>query len=453
MRRVLTGLAVALFLMAGCGCSLSSPAVAAPAKQPAEAAPAQAPAKPQPSKFDALRRFGQVLDIVERSYVRDVGQGELVDGAIKGMLQGLDPHSSFLTAEEYKDMQEQTSGEFFGIGVEISMENGQVVVMSPIEDTPAFKAGMKAGDIILTINGQTTQEMALQDVVSRIRGPKGTKVDVTVLHPGSREPVSMSLVRGAIPILSVKSKRFEDGYYWIRITRFSERTTDELLEALDDAAKESKASGGIRGLVLDLRNNPGGLLNQAVSVSDVFLSSGPIVSIRGRKDGMGHVYTAEAQPTDVHAPVVVLINAGSASASEIVAGALKDQHRALIAGERSFGKGSVQNIIPLADGAGLKLTVALYYTPNDISIQAEGVKPDIEVPFVEPVKQENDRFMLREADLNRHIEVKGAAGQDKKDGAPKTEDQQMHDQLARDNQLRMALQLVKGLPAMQQIKN
>ncbi len=444
MRRIISCCLMVLMLVAACGCSLPGPASAAPASKDEKK-----PSKPPVSKFDALRRFGQVLDIVERSYVRDVAQSELVDGAIKGMLQGLDPHSTFLTVEEYRDMQEMTSGEFYGIGVEITMENGQVVVMSPIEDTPAFKAGMKTGDIILTIDGQSTQEMSLQDVVARIRGPKGSKVQLTILHPGGGDPMTISLTRASVPIISVKSRPFEDGYYWVRVTRFSERTTDELLDALKTADKQSR--GGLKGIVLDLRNNPGGLLNQAVSVSDVFLRQGPIVSIRGREGTQSHVYSAENQPTDVHVPLVVLINAGSASASEIVAGALKDHHRALICGERSFGKGSVQNIIPLADGAGLKLTVALYYTPNDISIQAAGVTPDIEVPFEEPVKQERDRLLLREADLNRHIESGRQPAKKKEGDSP--DGQQMSEVLARDNQLRMALQFVKGLPSLQQIKN
>ena len=450
MQQRLAGLFMSLLLVALCGCSMPGPVGAAPVDKTEKAAKAGSGDKQPLSKFDALRRFGQVLDIVERSYVNDIGQGELVDGAIKGMLQGLDPHSSFLSAQEYKEMQETTSGEFFGIGVEIAMENGQVTVVTPIEDTPAFEAGMKTGDIILTIDGQTTQEMSLQDVVSRIRGPKDTKVELSILHSNAREPITLSLTRGAIPIISVKSKKFEDGYYWIRVTRFSEKTTDELMDALKAAARESEETG-IKGIVLDLRNNPGGLLNQAVSVSDAFLREGTIVSIKGRSEVTERVYTAEAQPTDVNAPMVVLINAGSASASEIVAGALKDQHRAVIVGERSFGKGSVQNIIPLADGSGLKLTVALYYTPNNISIQAEGVSPDIEIPFEAPSdKDKENRFLLREADLNRHLENDSSKDTS---SARQSEDKQMKEQLAKDNQLRMALQIVKGLPNIQAIRN
>jgi len=399
---------------------------------------------------EALKRFSQVLDLVEELYVKDVKQGELINGALKGMLQGLDPHSSFMNVTEYKEMQENTTGEFFGVGIEISLENGMVIVVTPIEDTPAFRAGIQAGDTILTIDGQATQELSLQEVVSRIRGPRGSEVKLTILHKNAKEPQTVSIVRDAIPLVSVKSKKLEDGYYWVRLTRFSERTTEELREALNDAEKASKGNGGLKGLVLDLRNNPGGLLDQAVSVSDMFLQQGDIVSIKGRRSDTDRVYKAKTQSGDVRVPMVVLINAGSASASEIVAGALRDQKRALILGERSFGKGSVQNIIPLSDGSGIKLTVALYYTPNGSSIQAEGIAPDLEVLF-EPPKEDKDaqRFLLREKDLNRHLEN----GKDSKKDSKSKDADEVREQLARDNQLRMALQMVKTLPTLSQIKN
>ncbi len=422
------------------------------------------------SKFDSLKRFSQVLDLVERFYVRDTPRKDLINGAIKGMLQGLDPHSTFMTPEEYKDMQETTSGEFFGVGIEISMENNQVTVVTPIEDTPAFRAGLKSGDIILSINGQSTQELSLQDVVSRIRGPKGTEVELLIMHSESKSPQTVRIVRDAIPLISVKSRQLEDGYYWIRLTRFSERTTNELA----DAVKEANKKGNIKGIVLDLRNNPGGLLDQAVSVSDMFLKDGVIVSMRGKQESSAREYKAKDQKTDVHAPMVVLVNAGSASASEIVAGALRDQKRALIIGERTFGKGSVQNIIALSDGSGLKITVALYYTPNGSSIQAEGIVPDIEVPF-EPVKAEdkkNSRLMMREKDLNRHLEST-AVSKDSKSPVEKPQEKSLEkstgssvatddkssktgdvaEQLQKDNQLRMALQFVKNLPKMREIRN
>ncbi|MBO4314206.1 MAG: S41 family peptidase [Desulfovibrio sp.] len=412
----------------------------------------QAPAAEQKmDKFEALKRFSQVLDLVERHYVKEVSQSDLINGAVRGMLQGLDPHSTFMNAEEYKEMQETTSGEFCGVGIEISMENSQVVVVTPIEDTPAFRAGLQAGDIILSINGQPTQELSLQEVVSRIRGPKGTEVELTLLHSEAKTPQTVRIVRDSIPLVSVKSKKLEDGYYWVRVTRFSERTTDELKAALAQAVKDCKDAGGLKGIVLDLRNNPGGLLDQAVSVSDAFLQTGTIVSIKGRSPHSERVYEAHAQSDDVRVPMVALINAGSASASEIVAGALRDQKRALIIGERSFGKGSVQNIIPLADGSGLKLTVALYYTPNGSSIQAEGIVPDVEVLYEAPKTEDADkqRLLLREKDLNRHLEN----AKDKKDKKAKDKKDEGKEQLARDNQLRMALQLVKGLPRMRDIKD
>lgn len=419
-----------------------TPAAAATASR-TQAAPAELDAK-----YEALRRFSQVLDLVEHNYVREVKDTDLINGALKGMLQSLDPHSTFMTAEEFKEMHENTAGEFFGVGIEITLDNGQVTVLSPIDDTPAFKAGVQAGDIILSINGQPTQELSLQEVVSRIRGPKGTEVELTLLHTNAKAPKTVRIVRDAIPLISVKSRKLEDGYYWVRLSRFADPTCDELRKALKEAARQCEKTGGIKGIVLDLRNNPGGLLDQAVDVSDMFLSSGDIVSIKGRTEQTRRIYKARKQDDDVTAPVVVLINAGSASASEIVAGALRDQKRALIVGERSFGKGSVQNLIPLPDNSGIKITIALYYTPNGSSIQAEGIVPDVEVPFVPPQDKDKEdaRFLVREKDLNRHLE-----NSKKETGASKN-DEEVRQQLERDNQLRMALSLVKSLPRMSTIR-
>lgn len=412
---------------------------------PVLAAAASAP----DAKYEDLRRFSQVLDLVERNYVKDVSRADLINGALKGMLSALDPHSTFMTPEEYKEMHENTAGEFFGVGIEMTLENGQVTVLTPIDDTPAFRAGVQPGDLILSINGQPTQELSLSEVASRIRGPKGTEVELTLLRTNSKTPHTVRIVRDAIPLVSVKSRKLEDGYYWVRLSRFAEPTSDELRKALAQAVKDSKKDG-LRGIVLDLRNNPGGLLDQAVEVSDMFLSSGDIVSIKGRDNAMQRVYTARQQPDDMaDVPLVVLINAGSASASEIVAGALRDHKRALIVGERSFGKGSVQNLIPLMDKSGLKLTVALYYTPNGSSIQAEGIVPDVDVPFEAPREQdkETERFLVREKDLNRHLENSKQSGQGKDKAA-----NEGREQLERDNQLRMALNLVKSLPRMRNIK-
>lgn len=442
--RILASSCLFIFMLTLCGCGAHA---ASPTTAPA---PKKEAPKEKLSKYDASRRFSQVLDLVQRNYVKDVTQIELINAAVKGMLQGLDPHSTFMTTDEYKEMQETTSGEFVGVGIEISMENGQVVVVAPIEDTPAFRAGLQSGDVILSIDGQPAQELSLQEVVSRIRGAKGTEVELGILHSDAKTPQTVRITRDAIPLISVKSKPLEDGYYWVRLTRFSEKTTNELKAALSQAAKDAKAQGGMKGIVLDLRNNPGGLLDQAVSVADIFLKEGDIVSIKGREDANQRTYSAKKQADDIDLPLVVLVNAGSASASEIVAGALRDQKRALILGERSFGKGSVQNIIPLPDGSGLKLTVALYYTPNGSSIQAEGIVPDVEVVFEPPRAEDKDnpRLLLREQDLNRHLEN----GKDKKSTKAKTVKDEGKEQLARDNQLRMGLQMVKSLPKIQEIK-
>lgn len=401
--------------------------------------------------YESLRRFSQVLDMVEQYYVKDVTQRDLIDGALKGMLQGLDPHSTLLSTKEFQEMQESTSGEFFGVGVEITTENGQVLVVSPIEDTPGYKAGLRAGDIIVAIDGQYTLEMSLSEAATRMRGKRGTEVELLVLHKGAQQPVTMRVKRDAIPVISVKARQLEPGYHWIRLTRFSGRTTQELLDALKDA----KSKGEIKGIVLDLRNNPGGLLDQSVSVSDAFLKNGVIVSMRGRDASSERTYTAKVQATDVSAPVVVLVNAGTASAAEIVAGALHDQKRALILGERTFGKGSVQNIIPMPDGTGLKLTVALYYTPSGTSIQAEGIVPDFEIPWEAPKTPDAmSGLSLREQDLNRHLEKGGAqpgdtAAKGKDKAAEK--DAETKAIMAQDNQLRMALQFVKTLPALREL--
>lgn len=398
------------------------------------------------SRYDALKRFSQILDLVERYYVEDVPHKDLMNGAIKGMLQDLDPHSTFLSTDEFKEMQEATSGEFFGIGIEIMPENGHLSVVSPIEDTPAHKAGLKAGDIILAVDGTPTLEMTTQEAVSRIRGPKGSEVTLLILQRGAQEPREVVIERDAIPLLSVKSEMLEPGYAWIRLTRFSERTTADLLDALKKLNKKTP----LKGIVLDLRNNPGGLLDQAVSVSDVFLRDGTIVSIRGRDKSSVREFNATSQETDVSIPVVVLVNAGSASASEIVAGALQDHKRGLILGENTFGKGSVQNVIPLSDGSGLKLTVALYYTPEGRSIQAEGIVPDIIVPLELPREEDGGKQgigMMREKDLFHHLEN----GKNAK--AKQTEQsKEAKEMLEKDNQLRMALQFAKQLPVLRQIQ-
>lgn len=389
-------------------------------------------------RYEPLKRFSQVLDMVERYYVRDVTRNELVEGAVRGMLQELDPHSSFMDKEEFEEMQVSTSGEFSGIGIEISMRNGQLVVVSPIEDTPAYEAGLKSGDVIIEIDGEPTEGISLIDAVRKIRGKKGSAVKLTVLHKDTKTPDRVNIVRDTIPIISVKSEVLENGYGYLRITRFNEHTTDELHEALT----KIKKAGPLKGVVLDLRNNPGGLLDQAVSVCDTFLADGMIVYIQGKDPNSRKDYVARKQSDDLNVPMVVLINAGSASASEIVAGAMQDHHRALLIGDPTFGKGSVQTIIPLADGGGMKLTTALYYTPSGRSIQAEGIQPDMNIPLADP---QDNPLVVRESDLNKHLENNGNG---KKKKSAKDDDQErVRKMLETDNQLRIGLQLVKKQPA------
>ena len=406
--------------------------------------------------YDSLRRFSQILDMVEQYYVNEVSHKELLDNALKGMLENLDPHSTLMTEKEFQEMQENTSGEFFGVGIEITMQNNQVLVVSPIEDTPGHRAGLRAGDIIVAVDGEFTMDMTLNEVVSKMRGKRGTDVELQVLHKDSSKPVTMKITRDAIPLVSVKSRELEPGYWWIRLTRFSGHTAEDLAEAL----KKAKAKGEIKGIVLDLRNNPGGLLDQSVEVADMFLRDGDIVSMRGRDAQRAQVFKARPQADDVDSPMVVLVNAGSASASEIVAGALRDRKRALILGEQTFGKGSVQNLIPLSDGTGLKITVARYYTPSGKSIQAEGIKPDFEIAWEAPREEEAPAFSVREKDLRRHLEQQKAKKDDAKKADSKDEKkdkdakdaEDVKDMIDRDNQLRLALQFVKTLPVLKELQ-
>ena len=426
---------------------LSTPLVAGAQGKDRKNPPAPETSAPALSNQDteALRRFSMILDMVENNYVEEKERKEIVDGAIKGMLQSLDPHSVYLSPEEYTEMMESNTGEFYGIGIEISAENGQVTIVAPIEDTPADRAGLKSGDLILAVDGRPTQDMTSQETVSSIRGPKNTTVELLIMSKDANAPRTVKIVRDAIPMTSVKIRELEEGYYWIRITRFIGRTNEELSDALRSVAKK----GEIKGIVLDMRNNPGGLLDQSIYVSDMFLNDGVIVSVRGRTPKTNRTYSANAQAGDVVAPMVVLINSGSASASEIVAGALKDHNRALLVGEQTFGKASVQDVIAMPDGSGIKLTVARYYTPSGLSIQADGVAPDIEVPFEAPVEKDPNApsWQIREQNLAHHLENENGS----KDNA-KPIDQEVVKFLEQDNQLRMALQLVKGLPRFREVK-
>lgn len=391
-------------------------------------------------RYEPLKNFSRVMDLIEKTYVNDVEREDLVEGAIQGMLQNLDPHSGYLDKEALQDMQDETSGKFTGVGIEITMQNGRLTVVSPVEDTPAFEAGLESGDIILEIDGESTQDISIMDAVHKIRGPKGSEVELTILHQDASKPERITLTRDVIPMQSVKTEVMEPGYLYVRITNFNEKTTRDVRQGLEEKGED------LKGLVLDLRNNPGGLLDQAVSVADLFLSQGKLVYTKGKVEQAKMEFNAKDEKSDIKAPMVVLINAGTASASEIVAGAIQDHHRGLIVGVPSFGKGSVQTVIPLPDGAGIKLTTAKYYTPNGRSIQAEGIEPDINLPF-NPVEegQEDSIFRtLREKDLSRHLE-----GRNEDEGSKDEDDGQVtkiEQRLQKDNQLQLALQLVKSLP-------
>ncbi len=358
--------------------------------------------------YDSLKLFTDVLQEIEENYVDEVDAEELIHNAIKGMVGNLDPHSTFMPPEAFDELQDDTKGEFGGIGIVISLKKGILTVISPIEGTPAHDAGIKAGDMIIKIDGESTNDMALWESVKKMRGPKGAKVVITILREGVTEPVDYSLIRDIIPMNSLRSATIKPGYGYVRVTNFRQNTADELKDTLK--VLES-GTVPLKGLILDLRNNPGGLLSQAAEVSDVFLDKGIIVSIKGRFKQHIEVFEAHKDKDDRTYPLMVLINGGSASASEIVAGALQDHKRALILGTTSFGKGSVQSVRPLRDGFGLKYTIARYYTPNGRSIQAQGIKPDIEVSYrVEDEADEGEKDespmerMMRERDLKNHLE-------------------------------------------------
>jgi len=354
--------------------------------------------------YEKLKIFGDVLSAVQTSYVEEPDMDKLVEGAIKGMLQNLDPHSSYLTPDMMKQMEVETKGMFGGLGIEIGIKDSILTVISPIEDTPAFRAGLKAGDKIVKIENESTKEMTVMDAVKRLRGEPGTKVTIWIAREGFTEPRAFTITRDIIKIKSVKTKDMGDGIGYIRLLQFQQDTDDELQKALEAQTKEKN---GMRGLVLDLRNNPGGLLDQAVKVADKFIESGLIVYTDGRIEAQKYKYSAHREKTYSGFPIVVLVNAGSASASEIVAGALQDHGRAVLLGTPTFGKGSVQTIIPLEDGSALRLTTARYFTPNGRSIQAKGIEPDIVVRDGREPLAGTHPGPMREKDIERHLRGEG----------------------------------------------
>jgi len=401
------------------------------------------------TNYKQLQKFSQVMEMVRRSYVKKVDDEKLIDGALSGMLSNLDPHSTYMNREMYKQMQVDTTGKFGGLGIEISAAKGAIRIVAPIEDTPAWRAGIKAGDIIIKIDGELTRDMSLPEAVKLMRGKPGTSIVLTIFRESAHGPLEFKLVRAVIKVKSVKGDLMAPQYAYLRITQFQERTAKLLKAKVEELIKQ--AGGHLDGAVLDLRNNPGGLLNQAVAVSDLLLEKGGIVSTKSRT-GRNMSFAAKSGDILKGVPVAVLINNGSASASEIVAGALQDNHRAILMGARSFGKGSVQSVVALPDGSAIKLTTALYYTPSGRSIQATGIKPDVTVKQVRiaPVAKEDKRTSVFERDLKGHLGNGNKKKQVRKkhEAKPGKISQAMQKRLRQDNVLQRALDMLKGLHAL-----
>jgi len=402
--------------------------------------------------LEDLRTFTEIFAKIKNDYVEPIADKDLLENAIRGMLAGLDPHSAYLVPADYKELQAGTSGEFGGLGIEVGMEDGFVKVISPIDDTPAYRAGVEAGDLVIRLDDTPVKGMALSDAVKIMRGKPGTDIVLTIVRDGEDKPLKITITRDVIRVTSVKSEMLDSNYGYVRISQFQSRTGDNLREALEKL--EGSSDGPLKGLVLDLRNNPGGVLSAAVSVSDAFLKDGIIVYTEGRLDDAKLKFNAK--PTDIlnGAPLVVLVNGGSASASEIVAGALQDHQRAIIMGQKTFGKGSVQTILPMDNGSALKLTTAKYYTPSGTSIQATGIVPDIEL---ENLKfDESDTGVsrrIKEADLARHLEGEGERKKDSANSTDKGKDTRADKSAVplakRDYAIYEALNLLKGLAILQ----
>ncbi len=395
------------------------------------------------STYKSLKTFNEVLDMVEKNYVEPVSADKLLQGAINGMIKSLDPHSSFMTEDMYKELEVETRGSFGGVGIEITLVKDVLTVVSPIEDTPAYKAGVKAGDQIIKINGDSTKDITIMEAVKKLRGTKGTKVTITVMREGLAKPSDIELTRSIIVVKSIKSKIYNENIGYIRIASFQEHTGDDLLKTIKEIKSKTKP---LAGIVIDMRNNPGGLLNQSIEVSDAFLKKGVIVSTRGRSKNMESKAIARDDGDEPICPIVIIVNEGTASAAEIVSGALQDNKRAVVLGTQTFGKGSVQTVIPLEGGAALKLTTAKYYTPNGRSIQAEGITPDIVVKQIARTEEKTsekepaENHSFREKDLKGHIKSpneKNSKNEEEKKASP--------DNLDSDNQLKSAIDILKGL--------
>jgi len=392
--------------------------------------------------LNEIRTFTEIFSKIKSDYVENIEDSTLLKNAIRGMLQGLDPHSAYLDKDSYKELQEGTSGEFGGLGIEVGYEDGFVKVISPIDDTPAKRAGIKAGDLIIRLDGKSVKGISLMEAVKMMRGKPGSEIELTILRGGEEKPFNVTIVRDIITVKNIKAETIESAFGYIRISNFQIHTVDDLSKALTKL--ESENNNMLKGLVLDLRNNPGGLLNAAVGVSDLFLDEGLIVYTEGRVKGSKLKFNAKPSEMFKDIPIIVLVNGGSASASEIVAGALQDHRRAIIMGERTFGKGSVQTILPMNDETALKLTTARYYTPSGRSIQASGIEPDMIVKNIKfDVKQNNNmgNGLIKESDLTGHLDSEVT----KNDSNQKKDNVDNSSLAETDYQLYEALNVLKGL--------
>ena len=401
--------------------------------------------------LEDIRSLSEVFGKIKQNYVEDVKDKDLLENAIRGLLSGLDPHSAYLDKKAFTDLREGTSGEFGGLGIVVGMEDGFVKVISPIDDTPAEKAGVKSGDLVIRLDDKNVKGMSLEDAVNIMRGKPDTDILLTIVRTGETKPLKIKITRDIIKVQSVRSKTLDKGFGYIRVSAFQERTGSDLRKAISKLKKENNKK--LKGLVLDLRNNPGGLLTAAIEVSDAFLETGVVVSIKGRDQANNLAHSAKGMDLINEAPIVVLINGGSASASEIVAGALQDHKRAIIMGSQSFGKASVQTVVPLGNGSALKLTTARYYTPNGTSIQAKGITPDIELDDLKVSKREDNGFkQTKEKDLTGHL----ANGDAEDENSNKKDSKDTNSKLELANEdyaLYEALNLLKGINLVKEIQN